>query len=143
MSNISHFESRSGSITCTAEKVFTFVTNIRNFERFIPAGTIKNWHAERESCTFSVSMLGSVSLRVSQKEKFNKVVYNGDALKKNDFELVLHITDNNNAPAEVKVELNADLNPMMKMIAVKPIRQFLEMLINEMEKFRNWEETKE
>ncbi len=143
MSNISHFESRSGSITCTAEKVFPFVTNIRNFERFIPDGTIKNWQAERESCTFSVSMLGSVSLRVSQKEKFNKVVYNGDALKKNDFELVLHITDNNNAPAEVKVELNADLNPMMKMIAVKPIRQFLEMLIIEMEKFRDWEETKE
>lgn len=143
MSGISYFESRSGKITCTAEKAFTFVTNIRNFERFIPAGTITDWQAERESCTFSVSMLGSVSIRVSHKEKFNKVVYNGDALKKNDFELVLHITDNYSAPAEVKVELNADLNPMMKMMAVKPIRQFLEMLIIEMGKFRDWEETKE
>ena len=38
--------------------------------------------------------------------------------------------------AEVKVLLNAELNPMMKMIAAKPIEQFLEMLIAEMEKFK-------
>jgi hypothetical protein len=32
---------------------------------------------------------------------------------------------------------------MMKMIATKPIGQFLEMLIIEMEKFRGWKGTKE
>ena len=69
---------------------------------------------------------------------YSSIVFNGDALKKNDFEIVLHITDNNDNPAEVKVALNAELNPMMKMIAVKPIGQFLEMLITEMEKFRDW-----
>jgi hypothetical protein len=31
----------------------------------------------------------------------------------------------------------------MKMMAAKPISQFLEMLINEMEKFRDWKNTKE
>jgi len=30
----------------------------------------------------------------------------------------------------------------MKMVAVKPIGQFLEMLISEMEKFDKWEEIK-
>jgi len=142
MSNISYFESRSGKLSCTSEKAFIFVTDIRNFERFVSEGTINNWQAEKESCSFSVSMLGTVTLRIAQKEKFSKVVYNGDALKKNDFELVLHITGNNNTPADVKVTLNADLNPMMKMIAAKPIGQFLEMLINEMENFRDWEKTK-
>ena len=48
-----------------------------------------------------------------------------------------------NKPAEVKVVLTADLNPMMKMIAAKPIGQFLEMLINEMEKFSGWKELKQ
>jgi hypothetical protein len=32
---------------------------------------------------------------------------------------------------------------MMKMIASKPISQFLETLINEMESFRGWKETRE
>ena len=143
MSNLSYFESRFGKLTCTNEKVFDFVTDIRNFDRFIPKGTINNWHAERESCSFGVSMLGTVSVRLTQKEKYKQVVFNGDALKKNDFELVLQITGNNDNLADVKVVLNAELNPMMKMIAVKPIGQFLEMLIIEMEKFRGWDETKE
>jgi hypothetical protein len=32
---------------------------------------------------------------------------------------------------------------MMKMMAVKPINQFLEALIKEMESFRDWEKTTE
>jgi len=55
----------------------------------------------------------------------------------------LYISDNGKNPADVKVSLNADLNPMMKMMATKPIGQFLEMLIKEMESFRDWKDTKE
>jgi hypothetical protein len=88
-------------------------------------------------------MLGTVSVRLAEKEKCNKVVFMGDALKKNDFSLTLDISDNLNKTADVKVKLSADLNPMMKMMATKPIGQFLEMLINEMENFRGWTGTKE
>ena len=138
MGNISYFESRSGTLSCTAQECFEFATDIRHFERFIPDGTITNWQADTESCSFSVSVIGSVSLRLVSKEMYSNIVFNGDALSKNDFEIVLHITDNNDKSAEVKVALNAELNPMMKMVALKPIGQFLEMLITEMEKFRDW-----
>ena len=59
MTDMSNFESRSGKLKCTKEEVFNFVTDIRNFEQFIPQGTINEWQAERESCSFRVSMLGS------------------------------------------------------------------------------------
>jgi carbon monoxide dehydrogenase subunit G len=142
MNDMSYFESRPGKLTCTAEEVFNFVTDIRNFKRFIPQGTINNWQSERESCSFSVSMLGTVNIRLSEKEMYKKVVFAGNALKNNDFSLVLNISDNGNKPAEVKVSLKADLNPMMKMMATKPIGQFLEMLINEMKSFKDWEDTR-
>lgn len=143
MSNLSYFESRSGKLTCSSEDVYAFVTDIRNFERFVPQGTISNWLADRESCSFNVAMIGTVSLRLAEKEMFNKVVYNGDALKKNDFTLVLDIGNSAKNTAEVIVSLNADLNPMLKMMASKPIVQFLEMLVNEMEKFTGWKNIKE
>lgn len=143
MTDLSRFESRTGNLSTTAEECFAFVSDIRNFERFIPRESISNWQSDRESCSFSVSMLGTVSIRIAQKEEYCKVVFKGDALKKNDFELVLHILDNINKPAHVMVVLNADLNPMMKMIAAKPIGQFLEMLIKEMENFTGWKEIKE
>jgi carbon monoxide dehydrogenase subunit G len=143
MADLSYFESRSGKLTCNAEDVFAFVTDIRNFERFIPKGTINNWIAEKEWCSFSVSVLGTVTVRFAEKKKYNKVVFTGDALKKNDFSLVLDISDNNKNPAEVKVTLKADLNPLMKMMAAKPIDQFLQILIKEMENFGGWRDTKE
>ena len=37
-----------------------------------------------------------------------------------------------------KVLLEAELNPVLKMMANKPILQFLEMLIREMENFNGW-----
>jgi ribosome-associated toxin RatA of RatAB toxin-antitoxin module len=143
MSDLSQFKSRTGLLKSSAEECFEFVTDIRNFERFIPKDTISNWQSGRESCSFSVSMLGRVSVRIAHKEEFSRVVFNGDALKKNDFELVLHIAGNINKRTEVMVELNADLNPMMKMVAKKPIGQFLEMLINEMENFDGWKDIKD
>lgn len=143
MGDISKFESRSGRVTSSAGEVFKFVTDIRNFERFIPKGTINNWNAEKESCSFSVSMLGTVTVKLVEKENFTRVVFNGDALKKNDFSLTLLINVTDKNLAEVKVKLSADLNPIMKTMAAKPIAQFLEMLIKEMENFRGWGDIKE
>ena len=75
---------------------------------------------------------------IDKKEPFNKVIFSGDALKKNDFSLVLNISDSAVNTADVKVLLEAELNPMLKMVANKPIIQFLEMLIREMENFKGW-----
>jgi ribosome-associated toxin RatA of RatAB toxin-antitoxin module len=143
MSDLSYFESRYGKLTCKTEDVFAFVTDIRNFEQFIPANTANNWHAGKESCSFSLPMIGTVTVKLAEKEKFSKVVFNGDALKKNDFSLSLHISENAENNADVKIMLSADLNPMMKMMASKPIGQFLELIVKEMESFTGWKETKE
>ena len=142
MSDLSNYESRSGSLSCTPKEVFDFVTDIRNFEQFIPEGTINNWQSEKDTCSFSVSMIGTVSLRIEKKEPYDKVIFSGDALKKNDFSLILNILENEDNYAEVKVKLEAELNPMLKMMANKPILQFLEMLIREMENFIGWRNIK-
>jgi hypothetical protein len=34
------------------------------------------------------------------------------------------------------------MNPLLKMIAADPVKQFLETLIKEMEKFRDWKNIK-
>lgn len=142
MSDISFFESRIGKVSCSAEEVYDFVTDIRNFEQFVTPGNVHNWIAEKESCSFSVAMIGTVSIRLEEKND-SRVIYKGDALKKNDFSLILNISTDGDGTGEVKVDLNAELNPMMKMMATKPIAQFLEILINEMESFRGWGNVRE
>jgi carbon monoxide dehydrogenase subunit G len=138
MTDTSNFESRTGTVSCSAEEVFNFVTDIRNFEQFLPEGTINNLVADKESCSFNVAMIGKVSFRLTEKKQFSRVEFEGDALSKEDFRLILDIIDDGTNPVKVKVFVNAVLNPMLKMMAKKPIQQFLEMLVVEMENFRGW-----
>jgi len=139
MPEISKFESRTGNLKCTPTEIFDFVTDIRNFRQFVPDGTIEDLHIERESCTFRVSHVGNVSFNLSQKEPDKKVVYEGNVLHSNDFSLVLDIRENTGSKAVVNLKLSAHLNPLLKMMAAKPINSFLEKMIDEMEKFRGWQ----
>jgi carbon monoxide dehydrogenase subunit G len=138
MSEISYYESRPGKLSCSPEEAFTFITDLRNFKRFVREGAISNWNAERESCSFSASMIGTVKVRLTDKEAGKKVVFQGDALSKNDFTINVDLSGNSPETAELKLSLSASLNPFMKMMAEKPIRQFLDMLIKEIEAFREW-----
>lgn len=140
MADFSYFESRSGKPECSPEQIFNFVSDIRNFERFLPPGTVKNWRASDNDCSFTVPKMGDVNLSIAQKEKYNLVAYKGTAMKNNEFEIILRINRTGNNMADVKVALNAELNPMMKMIASQPIKQFLEMVIERIENFRCWEQ---
>lgn len=143
MSSISHFESRHGSPECTPEQIYYFVTDIRNFERFVPAGSVRDWRADADSCSFSVPRVGDVELSIDRKEQNRLVVYKGNALRDNNFELFLHIDRKSDDHAGVKVTLDAGLNPMMKLVASRPIKDFLEVLIDRIENFNCWDELSE
>jgi len=126
MGDISTYESRTGYLTCTPSEVFDFVTDIRNFRQFVPAGTIEDLKVEAESCSFRVSPVGDVRFNLAQREPHKKVVYEGN------------VRENISGKAVVNLRLAAHLNPLLKMMAAKPIAAFLEKMIDEMEKFRGW-----
>jgi carbon monoxide dehydrogenase subunit G len=134
----SKFESRTGILSCTTAEVFSFITDIRNFEQFIPGGTVRNWQATADTCSFQVPPLGTASVRITERKPFTEVTFLGDALQKNDFEMVVYISENEKRLAEVRLILTADLNPVLKMMASGPVERFLETLISAMEKFDKW-----
>lgn len=128
-------------MSCTGAEFFGFITDIRNLGQFIPEGSIKNWNATADSCSFGAPPLGTVKVRISEKMPFSLVSFSGDALQKNDFNLNIQIINNEIIPAEIRLILIANLNPVLKKMASGPIEKFLETLISEMEKFDKWNET--
>jgi len=143
MSELSYYESRPGNLSCKPEVAFNFITDLRNFGRFIQEGTVSNWKADKDSCSFNFSMLGTVSVRVVEKEAEKLVVYQGDALNRNDFKINVVLSASSEGRADVRLKLAASLNPVMKMMADKPINQFLEILMNEIENFHDWHDIRE
>lgn len=139
MAELSRFESRSALLSCTDEKYYRFITDIRNFGRFIPADVIKSWEADQTSCRFMLSGLGEMKLNIAGKEPYSLVKFGGNALNTVDFVLSSVISVHNSEKANVILVMEAQLNPIMKMIASGPIENFLETLVREMEKFENWD----
>jgi hypothetical protein len=140
MAELSRFESRSASITCTPEKFYTFITDIRKFGRFIPADVIRNWKADENSCSFILGSLGDLRLNISHMEPYNLVRFGGNALNVVDFILSALISEQTGGRGAVSLIMEAQLNPIMKMMASGPIDKFLETLVSEMEKFEHWDD---
>ena len=89
-------------------------------------------------------MLGKVNIHIGEKKEFSEVLFAGYAAQLNDFSLVMKFGDVGPAHSEVKLSAQTHLNPFLKMLAAEPIKNFLETIIVEMERFRGWNEiTKE
>ena len=142
MSEITEFRSREGIVTCNARDIYLFVTNMENFRQFIPGDTISGWISDADSCRFEVNSIGSVSIKLTEKEPYSRVIYNGEALSNNSFSIHLDIRGRDEESSVTGLVLKAEMDPLMKMIITKPAAQFLEMLVSEMEKFRGWKQVK-
>ena len=138
MGEITRFESREAKPDCLPQDYYNFITNLRNFNRFIPGEMIKDWKADNDSCSFNISGMGDVVLRTSNKTPFTNVDFSGTVLASIGFNLHSLISSDNDGKARVKLIMEADLPAMLKMFASGPIRNFLEMLVEEMEKFESW-----
>jgi hypothetical protein len=140
MSEISAFESRSGIVSCNAEELYYFLSDIRNFERFIPKDKFSEIKIDSESCSFNVSLLGRVDIHIGSKREFTEITYSGHAMQVNDFSLKAGFRSHKPASSEVRLTIIANLNPFLKMLAAEPVKTLLETLITEMEKFNGWKD---
>lgn len=141
MDNLSTFESRIGKVSSGAEKIYDFATDMRNFSSFLPEGTIENWEASEEECSFEVTPVGKSRIKIIRKDPHTTVKYSGYGLNETEFYLWLQLKEMKENDTRVKLTIKADLNPGLKLIASGPIKQFLDKLVRGMEQFDNWENT--
>jgi len=138
MSSITRFESRTAKVNHSPEVVYNFATDLRNFRQFIPAGSFNDLDLKQGSCNFRVNTLGKVSVQLREKVMFSKIVFAGNALLQNDFSITIFLHETPDRHSEIKLSFEAEMNPLLKMAASEPVRQFLDTLVKEMEKFDGW-----
>ena len=128
------FESKIGSVNNSKEKLYNFISDFKNFESLIPPDKVKNFLATEEECSFDVEYLGHTGLKIIEKEPYKLVKISGNETEKNKFFLWIQIKEVQPGDSRVKVTLEVDLPPMMKMIASKPLQSFVDTLVDQMEK---------
>lgn len=111
------------------ETVFEFLSNFNNYEKLMPE-QVSNWTSDTESCTFTVQGMTTVTLKFSKKEPYSllEVVPEGKSPISFTMQFLLEGKEGNEPFSEGIVHMDADMNPMLAMMAKRP----LENLVNVM-----------
>lgn len=126
-------ESRIGEIKAKDETVYRFLTDFNNFRDLVPGDKISNWESSEDHCRFSINGIGDVGLNILEKKPFNTIKYGGDSLANVHFNLWIQLKRIEDTDTRVKITIKADLNPMLSMVAKKPLQDFVNILVDKLE----------
>jgi carbon monoxide dehydrogenase subunit G len=130
-------ESEKMIINCLPQKVYDFLGDFDNFTRLLP-GQIANWQSTGDSCSFEVKGLATLGLRITEKISFTKISMKGEGKIPFSFTLDSFIKEISSQQCQVQMVIDADMNPFIAMMAEKPLRNFIDMILpklkEEMEK---------
>ena len=110
--------------------MFDFLSDFNNFQKLMPEQVV-DWKSTSDECTFTIKGMATLGMKITERtpNSLIKVIKNGSAPF--DFTLSCMIDDLQQQCA-VQLAFDADLNPMMKMMASKPLTNFLNLLVNKL-----------
>ena len=115
------------------KELFEYISNMNNMSSVLPEQVV-DITADNDNLSFTIQGRGKVALRVNKREpdKFIQLVPEG----KVPFQFSLNIyIENNESDSNAKCcfEIDAQLNPLMQMMASKPLQNLVNMMAEKAE----------
>lgn len=129
-------ESKIGKIDQKDETVYNFLSDFNNFKNIIPADKVKNFSSTSDSCSFTIDMIGETGFRIIEKEPFKLIKLSSLEKSKFDFKLWIQLKDLENKTTAVRLTMEVELNPMLEMMAKKPLQNFLDTLVEKISELK-------
>lgn len=124
-------ESHIVEVKNSNQKVFTFLSNMNNFEQLMPEQVI-NWNSTETSCSFTIKGMTDLSLSISEKIPYSKIVIIPGEKAPFMFNLICLINENSTNNSTVQIVFQAELSTMMEMLAKNPLQNFVNALASKL-----------
>ena len=128
-----NLESPKISLIKSANEVFDFLSNVKNFEGLMPENISKFDLLEKDKFIFALTGMPEIILQKKSEEAPNSIVL-GAAGGKLDFTLKANIISIEANKTEVQLSFTGNFNPMMAMMIKGPISKFIETLVTNIPK---------
>ncbi len=119
-------EGKSAIITTDIQSVYSFLTNFNNYQKLMPE-QITNWNSDENSCSFTIQGMADISLVFSESIPHSSIKLIPQGKVPFNFELTLELEENG-GNTSAKVIVDASLNPMMAMMAKRPMENLVNVM---------------
>lgn len=131
-------ESNSSTIHKSSLEVFEFLSLPANYESLMPS-KVRSFSSTETEATLDIEGIGTVQLAITEKVSPAKIVMLPQNKVPFKFDIQWDIITINDSESTVQAVINADLNFMMKMMAEKLLKDFLDVQVHKLTKQLNAE----
>ena len=128
-----NIEGNKVTVNKSAQEVFVFFTDLKNFKTIMPEN-IQKFEVDGDSFLFGLPGMPEIRLILKEKTEFSNITL-GAASSKLPFTLVADIEELSADKCEIQLKFDGDFNPMMAMIIKKPLTKFVDTLTENISKF--------
>lgn len=111
-------------------EVFSVLSDLSNLEFVkdkIPQDKIKDFSFDKDSCTISVDPVGKIKFNIIERVANSTVKFQAEQVPFG-LDLIVELNNNGENKTELKLTVNANLNPFIKPMVSKPLQQGLEKM---------------
>lgn len=122
-----HINSQKTVVHQSAPLCFEFLSAPENYKTLMPENTEQFALNDSGGFLFQLKGMPVISLQSEKKEPYKRVVW-GSANPNFKFTLTVEIEEIRSGTSEVQLLFSGDFNPMITMMAKKPLGKFIEIL---------------
>ena len=130
-------ESKKVQAQCSAEKLYNFACDFRNFQRLLPP-QVEEFQTDGNTCSFKVSGFIQLTLQYAEKNPYSRVAIapasgSGSPIPFR-FVMLIDARDENSCDVIVRAEIEGG-NPMMTMMLKPKLRPALDKIVEQIQYF--------
>jgi hypothetical protein len=120
---LAHFSivSETHSTQSATNGLFDFMGDFNNFKHLLPEDKIENFECTSEQCSFGIKGLMPLTIKIKERIPKSRLTFETTGVAKFVFTLHIHLL----ADQKTNVELEGDMNPFIKSMAEKPLRDLV------------------
>jgi hypothetical protein len=127
-------ESKIGQLRSNNQRIYTFLSDCNNFRHFAAGDKVKDWQSDAEQCSFSVDSVGAVSIRIVERKPNDLVKFAIENAQAENILLWGQLKEANTENTRVKLTAKLDVNPLLRLVVPKPLKQGLDKIVETLER---------
>ena len=129
--SLTKLQSDKVEINNSAENIFNYLSDFRNFEKLMPQ-QVTNWEATPDECSFTLNGMATIGMKIIEKVPSSKITISSNGKVPFEFKLVVQIDKTGENTCVGQLLFESELNPMIKMMVEKPLGNFFNVLAQKM-----------